>query len=116
MLGHGCPLVEPDFWLGVVVLVDGEVVVELVLAAEVDGVPAAPVELVLAVPWLVGAAAAPAMPAAAPPVASAPATMVAPRSLEMVMSVEPPGGSVGDVPTMVRASAKRPGWSGVGVA
>jgi hypothetical protein len=114
MFGHGCPLVEPDFWLGVVVLVDGEAVLELVLAAEVDGVLAAVVEPVLVAPCVLGAAAAPVMPAAAPPVASAPATMVAPRSLEMVIGVEPPE-SVGDVPTMVGGSAKRAGGRGVGV-
>jgi hypothetical protein len=115
MFGHGCPLEEPGFWLGAVVLVDGEAVVEPVLAVEVDGVLAVSVELVLEAPCVLGAAAAPAMPAAAPPVASAPATMVAPRSLEMVIGVEPPE-SVGDVPTMVRARAKRPCWRGVGVA
>ncbi len=110
MFGHGCPLGELDFWLGVVVLVDGDVLVELaadVPCVLVEGVLAASVELVVEAPCVLGAAAAPAMPAAAPPVASAPAPLVAPRGLEMVIGVEPPG-SVGDVPTMVRALAKRP--------
>jgi hypothetical protein len=44
------------------------------------------VELVAAVLDALGAAAAPAMPATAPPAASAPVTIVAPSSLEMVIS------------------------------
>lgn len=91
MFGQGCPLEELDLWLGVVELVEGGVVFDVPVAADapsalVAGVLVALVELVGEVPCVLGAAAAPAMPAAAPPVASAPATMVAPRSLEMVMS------------------------------
>jgi hypothetical protein len=40
----------------------------------------------VAVSEVLGAAAAPAIPAAAPPAASAPVTIVAPSSLEMVIS------------------------------
>jgi hypothetical protein len=78
--------------------------------------PAVPALLVvvLASCVVVGEAAAAAIPAAAPPVASAPATMVAPSILEMVIGGEPPG-SIGGVPTILEAVAKRPSRGCVGV-
>jgi hypothetical protein len=75
MFGHGLPPDFVDFWLGV------GVVVEL----DVLGAAAFCVLLALVVLVAVGAAEALAIPAAAPPVASAPATMVALSILEMVI-------------------------------
>jgi hypothetical protein len=72
MFGHGFPLGEPDFWVGLGV----------VGVVEVDGVLDCVLVVLAAV---VVAAPALEMPAATPPVASAPATMVAPSSLEMVI-------------------------------
>jgi hypothetical protein len=76
---------------------------------EVDGLV---VELVLAVLDALGAAAAPAMPAAAPPAARAPVTIVAPSSLEMVISSDPLRSVdwpvrtiVGDEPKRARSAA-----------
>jgi hypothetical protein len=89
MFGHGCFIVEPDFWAGVGVAgvvelepVPGAGVVEPVVGVAVDVVVDPVVVAALVAPV---AAEAPAMPAAAPPVASAPATIVAPSIFDMRM-------------------------------
>jgi hypothetical protein len=103
ILGHGFPLGEPDFCVGLgVVGLAG--VVGVVGVVGVAGV----LDCVFVVLVAVVAAPALVMPAAAPPVASAPATMVAPSSLEMVIGSNLLGSIWGwGVPTIVRDVAKR---------
>jgi hypothetical protein len=94
MFGHGWLPDFVDFWVGVGVVVELDV-----LGAAALCVPVALVVLV------VGVVAALAIPAAAPPVASAPATMVAPSILEMVIGSNLLG-SIDGVWTILRALAK----------
>jgi hypothetical protein len=108
MFGHGCPLVEPDLCVGVV-LVGAGVVVEEVELVELVGVAGADVADVVCV---AGAAEALAMPAAAPPVASAPATIVAPSILEMVIGSDLLGLDGGWCkPSCATALKPRPRWA-----
>lgn len=78
MLGHGFLPWVPDFGAPDFCCGDGVEGVD-----EADGLVD---ELVAAVLEALGAAAAPAMPATAAPAASAPVTIVAPSSLDMVIS------------------------------
>jgi hypothetical protein len=82
MFGHGCFVVDPDFWAGEGVAGAAGVVGVVVVGVAVDDVVDPVVVAALVVPV---AAEAPAMPAAAPPVASAPATIVAPSIFDMRM-------------------------------
>lgn len=98
MFGHALPPGTADFCDGAPV--------EGVVAAVVGVVVAVPAEFVVAVVGLVEAADALVIPAAAPPQASAPAIMVAPSSLEMVMGWNLLGRLVGGA-VIVRTVAKR---------